>query len=125
MKLTSLITAAAIAFASPAVFAHATHGQPQYGGIFGEAGAFQTELVLKDKAAVLYITVHGEPLSTKGASGKLTILDANGKTEVELKPADDNQLIAAFKVKPGKGAKVVASVTLPGKSPASVRYSIE
>lgn len=125
MKLASLITAVALSIAAPAVMAHAEHGHPQYGGIYGEAGTFQAELVVKDTKVTLYITNHGEALSTKAASGKLTILGADGKQEAELKPAADNQLVATLKAKPAKGAKVVASITLAGKSPANVRYVIE
>lgn len=129
MKFSSILTAIAIsvsaAAVAPAAHAHAEHGQPQYGGIYGEAGTFQAELVFKDKEVVLYITQHGEPLSTKGAGGKLTLLGADGKTEAELKPAADNQLVATLASAPGKGSKIVASITLPGKKTANVRYAIE
>ena len=125
MKLASILTAALIAVAAPAVHAHAEHGQAQYGGIYGEAGTFQAELVVKDTQATIHVTNHGQALSTKGASGKLTILAADGKSEVELKPAADNQLVAVLKTKPAKGAKIVASITLAGKSPANVRYVVE
>lgn len=125
MKLASVLTSVLIALAAPAVHAHAEHGQPQYGGIYGEAGTFQAELVVKGSQISIYLTVHGEPLSAKGASGKLTILGADGKTEVELKPAADNQLMAHLKSTPAKGAKIVASVTLPGKPAANVRYTVE
>jgi hypothetical protein len=125
MKLASILTAALIAIAAPAVHAHATHGQPQYGGIYGEAGTFQAELVVKDAQVTIYITLHGEPVSAKGASGKLTILGADGKQEVELKPASDNKLLAHLKSPLAKGSKVVANITLEGKGPANVRYSIE
>ena len=125
MKFASLLTATLIAIAAPAVHAHAEHGQPQYGGIYGEAGTFQAELVVKGSKVTLYLTVHGEPLSAHGASGKLTVLGADGKSEVELKPAADNQLVAHLKNPLAKGAKIVASVALPGKAAANVRYSIE
>ena len=125
MKLASILTAALVAVASPAAFAHAEHGQPQYGGIYGEAGNFQAELVIKDTQATIYLSNHGDPVSAKGATGKLTILGADGKSEVELKPTADNQLVATLKTKPVKGDKVMATITLPGKKPANVRYAIE
>lgn len=125
MKLVSLITAAALCLAAPAVMAHAEHGHPQYGGIYGEAGTFQAELVIKDKQAIIYLSNHGEPISTKGATGKLLILAADGKSEVELRPGADNQLVATLKAKPAKGTKAVATLTLEGKKPANVRYVIE
>lgn len=122
MKLASILTAAMIAVAAPAVHAHAEHGQPQYGGIYGEAGSFQAELLIKDTQATIYLSNHGEPVSAKGATGKLTILGADGKSEVELKPAADNQLAATLKTRPAKGTKIVATVTMEGKSAASIRY---
>jgi hypothetical protein len=125
MKLASILTAAMIALAAPAVLAHADHGQPQYGGIYGEAGTFQAELVIKEKQATIYLSNHDDPISAKGATGKLTILGADGKSEVELKPATDNQLVATLKSKPAKGSKVVATVTLEGRKPANIRYVVE
>lgn len=125
MKLASILTAAAIAVTAPGVYAHAEHGQPQYGGIYGEAGTFQAELVLKDRKITIYLSNHGEPVAAKGVSGKLTILGVGGKQEAELKPAADNQLVAMLKDKPAKGDKIVATITLPGKSAANVRYAIE
>jgi hypothetical protein len=125
MKLASLLATVLFTVTAPAVHAHAEHGQPQYGGIYGEAGTFQLELVIKDKQVILYATNHDAELSTKGATGKLTILAAEGKIEAELKPAGENQLVAELRNKPAKGSKIVATVTLPGKKPANVRYAIE
>lgn len=125
MKLASFLTAALIGVASPVAHAHSEHGHPQYGGIYGEAGTFQAELVLKDKQVILYLSNHGEPVSTKGASGKLLILAVDGKSEVELKPSADSQLVATLKAKPAKGTKIVATLMLEGKKPANVRYVIE
>jgi len=129
MKLASILTATLIAavstMAAPAVYAHAEHGQAQYGGIYGEAGTFQAELVVKDSKVTIYLSNHGEPVSAKGASGKLTILGSAGKSEAELKPAAGNQLVAELKAKPVKGDKVVATITLEGRKSANVRYAIE
>jgi hypothetical protein len=125
MKLVSLITAAALSIAAPAVLAHTEHGHPQYGGIYGEAGTFQAELVIKDTQVIIYLSNHGEPVSAKGATGKLVVLSADGKSEVELRPSADNQLLATLKSKPAKGTKIVATLTLGGRKPANVRYVIE
>ncbi len=123
--LISITTAALIAVAAPLAHAHAEHGMPQYGGIYGEAGTFQLELVAKNKEIVFYATLHGEPIATKGASGKVTILGAEGKTEVELHAAGDNKLVAKLKDKLASGSKIVATVTMPGKDTANIRYSIQ
>ncbi len=125
MKLTHILCAAVLAISTPLVLAHAEHGKPQYGGIYGEAGTFQLELVNQDKQVVLYVTVHGEPLSTKGATGKLTILGGDGKRDVELQPSGSHQLVAKLPGKLSKGSKVVATVKLTNQNPATVRFVIE
>lgn len=112
--------------AAPLAHAHAEHGQPQYGGIYGEAGTFQAELVIKDAQATLYLSNHDETLSAKGASGKLIIMGADGKSStVVLVPGVGNQLLAKLENKPAAGSKIIASITLPGRQPANIRYAIE
>lgn len=125
MKLASILISAIIAVAAPAVHAHAEHGQPQHGGIYGEAGVFQAELVLKETQLTLYISNHGEPVATKGAKGKLTVLGKDGKIEVTLQPAGNDQLVATLPSKPAKGSKAVASITLAGGKPANIKYTLD
>lgn len=125
MKLVSILGAAIIAVASTAVHAHAEHGHPQHGGIYGEAGTFQAELVLKERQITLHISNHGEPVSTKGAQGKLTVLGKDGKIEVTLQPAANDQLVATLPAKPAKGSKAVASITLAGSKPANIKYTLD
>jgi hypothetical protein len=125
MKFASILIAAMLALAAPAVYAHAEHGQPQHGGIYGEAGTFQAELLIKDREAVLYLSNHGEPLSSQGASGKLTILSSSGKVEIELKPSGDNRLRGQLPARPAAGSKMIATLTLAGMKPAHVRYSLD
>ncbi|HEU6454162.1 MAG TPA: hypothetical protein VN201_01725 [Roseateles sp.] len=130
MKFTSILAAALIAVSSSAVaplaLAHADHGKPQYGGIYGEAGTFQLELVAAEHTLTFYATLHGEPIATKGASGKVTILGADGSSsEAQLVAAGDNQLVAKIKQKPAPGSKILAAVSMPGKPAANIRYAIE
>lgn len=130
MKFASILAAAFIAASAstvaPLALAHADHGKPQYGGIYGEAGTFQLELVAGEHALTFYATLHGEVISTKGASGKVTILGADGSSsEVPLVAAGENQLIAKVKHKPAPGSKILAAVSMPGKPAANIRYVIE
>jgi len=130
MKFPSIFAATLIAVSAtvtaPLVLAHADHGKPQYGGIYGEAGTFQLELVAGEHALTFYATLHGEPIPTKGASGKVTILDAEGgSSEAVLTPHGSNQLVAKIKSKPATGSKVVANVTMPGQQAANIRYAIQ
>jgi hypothetical protein len=125
----NFLTTLAGVFALATTFAaqaHEDHGKPQFGGVVGEAGAFQVELVSKPDLLTLYVTDHGKPVSVKGATAKLTMLTGSNKTEAELKPSDDGKKLEAkgsFNV--GKGTKIVSLVTLAGKSAASARFEIK
>ena len=79
-------------FTAGVATAHETHGQPQYGGVVAEAGMAQFEIVAKDGKLIVYVSNHGAPVDTTGASGKLTVLAGSAKSEIELKPAGDNRL---------------------------------
>lgn len=96
---------------SPAVFAHAEHGQAQYGGVVAEAGEAQFELLAQSDKLIIYVSNHGQAVATAGATGKLTILEGTKKSELDLQPAGDNRLEA--KGSAASGAKVLISVQLP------------
>jgi hypothetical protein len=125
----TLFCMAAIAIAglltSP-VGAHEDHGKPQYGGIFGEAGSYQAELVAKADALAIYLTEHGKPLSAKGASAKLTILAGGVKSEATLAPSEDGKRLEAKGSFPAaKGTRFVAQIARAGQAAATVRYEIK
>ena len=61
------------------VHAGGNHGKPLHGGIVAESSAFEAELVVKQTLATIYLNDHGKDLSSKGVTGKLTVL-AEGKT---------------------------------------------
>jgi hypothetical protein len=120
--LTAAITSALLL--TLAVQAHETHGKPQYGGIVAESAAFQAELVVKQTTATIYLTDHGKALSSKGVTGKLTVL-AEGKTQaLTLSPSAENQLQATLPA-PIKSGKFVAQIALPNKAAASVRFELK
>jgi hypothetical protein len=126
MKLTNLLTAAALAFASTAFAAdeHSHGAQPQHGGIVSEASDIEFELVAKAGTITVYVRDHGKTLDTQGATGKLTVLTGADKAEGALTPAGDNRLEAKGSFKVGPGTKLVATVNLPGKKPAHVRFAL-
>ncbi|MCK6412690.1 MAG: hypothetical protein L6Q55_09740 [Azonexus sp.] len=99
--------------------AHADHGQPQYGGVVAEAGEVEFELVAKAGKITVYVSEHGKPVTTAGASGKLNILAGGEKSDSELKPAGDNRLEGqgAYVA----GAKLLLQVQLPGRKPLQAR----
>ncbi|QEL65206.1 hypothetical protein OTERR_17300 [Oryzomicrobium terrae] len=108
--------------ATPAL-AHEAHGQPQYGGVFAEAGIFQAELTVAEGGVTVYLTQHGQPIAAQGATGKLTWLAGGKKSEALLAPAGDNKLAAKGDFK--APATAVAVVTLPGQAPTTVRFAIK
>ena len=73
-KLTLAFALVLFNLSSVPAWAHAEHGQPQFGGVVAEAGEAQFEVVGKDGRLVVHVTNHGSPLDTTGASGKLTVL---------------------------------------------------
>jgi hypothetical protein len=114
----------ALVLAPSVGFAHDKHGQPQFGGIFAEAGAFQLELVLTGKAATLHVSDHGKPVEVKGGSAKLTLLAGTAKSEVNLTPAG-SKFEATGSFPAAKGTKAVAVVTLAGKAPVTARFTMK
>jgi hypothetical protein len=135
MKASTLLACAALALSGAAHAAddhdHGHEHTPLHGGVVVEASDVDFELVAKPEALTLYVRDHGKPASTQGASGKITLLAGSDKTEAVLSPAGDNKLEAkpaagsAGSFKLGSGAKAVASVTLAGKKPVSVRFVIK
>ena len=117
---------AAAALAGPsAALAHAEHGKPQHGGVVAEAGVFQGELVAGPKGATLYITEHGAPVPTAGATAKAVVLVGAQKTEVDFEPAGDNRMVAAGGRSIDKGAKAVATVKLKDGRSGALRFDVK
>lgn len=115
---------------SVCTFAFALSGQAlahgakaKHGGVMQSAGDLSFELVSKDGKAVIHVEDHGADFATKGASGKLTVLAGSKKSETLLEPTGANTLSSKTAVMLPPGTKAVASITLPGKSPISVRFA--
>jgi hypothetical protein len=62
-------------------------------------------------------------MSTAGMSGKLTIMVGAQKSDADLVAAGDK--LEAKGLKLGKGAKVVAALTLPNKRAVTVWFAIK
>jgi len=114
----------ALVFSASALAQSAHKGEePQHGGILAEVKGTQYELVAKPDAITIYVSDHGKSIDTKGATGKVTLLNGSDKTDVTLAPAGENKLEAKGSFKVDKGTKAVAVVTLAGKSAQSVRFA--
>lgn len=125
MKKLAIPFALSLLLGAGQVWAHADHLKPQFGGVTADAESFQVELVLKGTEAKLYLTEHGAPVESTGASGKLIVLSGKGKEEVALSPNGYQTLGAKLSAKPGKGSKAVASITVPGRGTGNVRFTLK
>jgi hypothetical protein len=129
MKTQTLLTAIALALAGSAFAAgdkhdHAHEHKPMHGGVVVEVKDIDYELVAKPTVLQLHLRDHGKAADVSKASAKLTLLTGAEKQEVELKPAGD-KLEASGTFKVGPGTKVVAVVTIAGKSAGTVRFALK
>jgi predicted lipoprotein with Yx(FWY)xxD motif len=126
MKTKQLIQSAALAMSVLALNPAMAHGvaQPSHGGTVQEANDVSFELVVDADGVTLYLTDHDEPLSSKGISGKLTVLQGTQKTEADVKPAGDNKLRATG-LKVGAGAKVVAVLNKVEGQTVTLRFTVK
>jgi hypothetical protein len=128
MSPTKYIVAITLSLAVPCASAadkhnHAHEHKPLHGGIVVEVNDVDFELVPKADLLALYVRDHGKPASTKGATGKITLLSGAEKAEATLSPAGEDRMEAKGAFKVGPGTKYVATVTLQGKKPVNVRFA--
>jgi len=125
LPLLLALAAAPVAASEPHVHDHAKDHQPRHGGVMTLIGHQDWELVAKPERLVIYVSDHGQPTATAGATGKVTLLTGKDKVEATLKPTGQNALEAGGSFKLGKGTKVLATVTLPGQKPSAVRFELK
>ncbi len=92
-----------------------SHG-PNHGGVVREIRHVTYELVATPDSLTLYVSDHGKPVATAGATAEAVIYAGNDKMAVKLEPAGENRLEARGSFKVGVGVRVAATVTLAGKS---------
>lgn len=126
MKLKQLIQVAALVAGALTMGQASAHGagKPQHGGVVQEVNDVNFELVTEADGATIYLVDHDEPLSSKGITGKLTVLQGTSKSEVEVKDAGDNKLRATG-VKISNGAKVVAVLNNVEGKTVTVRFTVK
>ncbi|MGF1642188.1 MAG: hypothetical protein ACFCUJ_00990 [Thiotrichales bacterium] len=100
------------------------HG-PQYGGVVREMRDVSYELVAKPDSLTLYVSDHGKPVATEGATAEAVIYAGNDKSVVKLEPAGDNRMAASGSFKVGVGVRVVVTTTLPGKQAAKISFNLK
>lgn len=124
----SLVTAAGLAamLSAPIAFAGAGHDHgPKYGGVVRALHNLSYELVAKPDSLTLYVSDHGKPVPTRGATAEAVIYAGSGKTTVKLEPAGDNRMQAKGDFKVGVGVRVMLTTTLPGKTPAKAAFNLK
>jgi hypothetical protein len=128
MKLLhTLLTAAALAFASQAV-AHSdeyldTIATP-HGGQMRMAGMYHFELVVEEGALTVYLTDHADqPVASAGASGSATVLVGRNRSSIDLKPAGENRLIGKGEFIMDAAMRVVLNIALAGQQAGQARFT--
>ncbi len=112
------------AFAADDKHNHAHEHKPMHGGVVVEVKDMDYELVAKPAVIQLHLRDHGKAADVSKATAKVTLLTGTEKQEVELKPVGD-KLEASGVFKVGPGTKVVALVTIAGKSAGTVRFVLK
>jgi len=123
MKRIALIAATAVAFSLPAYAAEKHDHSPKHGGVVVEVKDLDIELVAKPDVIQLYISDHGKPIDYSKATAKVTLLVGTEKQDIELKPVG-GRLEAKGNYKVGSGTKVVAQVTINGRS-STARFALK
>ena len=126
--LFSLLAAASVAAtlnAAPALAGAGHDHGPKYGGVVREVRDIAYELVARPDSLTLYVSDHGKPVSTQGATAEAVIYAGNDKTTVKLEPAGDNRLVAKGNFKTGVGVRVIVTTTLPGKPAAKATFNLK
>lgn len=110
----------AVTFSSLAL----AHGdlQPAHGGLIQEGRATTVELVMQPAGTTVYLSDHGQPVASKGASGQIVMLDGGTKSTLQLKPAAANTLTAAGAT-PSPRTRLIVNLTLPGRASEQLRFS--
>lgn len=127
-SLLSLLAVASLATSlhvAPALAGAGHDHGPKYGGVVREVKNIAYELVAKPDSLTLYVSDHGKPVATQGATAEAVIYAGNEKTAVKLEPAGDNRLVAQGTFKVGVGVRVVLTTTLPGKPPAKAIFNLK
>lgn len=108
------------------VLVYVDYGKFQYGGIYGEVGIFQLELVVVEYMFIFYVILYGELIFIKGVSGKVIIFGVDGSSsEVQLVVVGDNQLVVKIQYKFVLGSKIFVVVLMLGKLVVNICYVIE
>lgn len=100
------------------------HG-PKNGGVVREVGDVAYELVAKADKLTLYVSNHGKPMVTTGATARIKLFAGNAQTEVVLEPAGDSRMEAKGNFKLGVGVRAALAITLSGQTEQKVTFNLK
>ena len=97
----------------------------RHGGVTTMLKNRDYELVAKPNSLTVFVYQDEKPASTKSATGTLTLSEGDSKTTVTLQPTGVNVMEAKGAFKVGAGAKAVATITLSGRKPQEVHWTLK
>ncbi|HEX2545933.1 MAG TPA: hypothetical protein VHL79_13700 [Ramlibacter sp.] len=114
-----MVMTAAVAVSSQAL----AHGvaPPQHGGVVQSVKDIDYELAPHAQGLMLYVEDHGNPVSMAGVTGKVVLVHGTQRTEVVLRPAGENRLLATGMQLAG-GQRATALLTMPSGRPVVIQF---
>lgn len=106
---------------SATALAHGTL-HPAHGGLIQEGRATTVELVVLPSATTVYLTDHGKPVASTGASGDIIVLEGSKKTVLPLQAAAGNTLTAAGGTVSPR-TRAIVRLSLPGREAEQLRFA--
>lgn len=111
-----------LSFAGQPVHAHDGENGP-HGGPMLEAGDFHLELTAAGTDLAIYLMDNAHaPVASKGASGRVVILDGSQQASLTLAAGDPNLLSAKLEKPLAPGARVVVTAKLADGRSLTARF---
>lgn len=87
--------------------AHSDEKGP-HGGLMVDAKGHHVEMTAQDKELTFFLMDDGHaPVSSKGMSGRIVVLQGSAQTSAPLEPREPNSFVARLEAPLGPGARVV------------------
>ena len=95
-----------------------------HGGPIGEAGSTHVELVARDVEIRIHVLdAQDRPATERGASGSAVVQSGGRNHAIRLEMGPDDAYLVGRGEFAARGARVVATLTLPGQPQRSVRFA--
>jgi hypothetical protein len=97
----------------------------RHGGVTTMLKNRDYELVAKPGILTVYVYQDEKPASTKGATGSIILSRGEDKTTTTLEPTGTNALEAKGSFKIGAGTHALGTITLAGRKPQEVTWTLK